>query len=307
MSRRRIPPPAHDGSGAARADVDGCRKGAGCAVGFMRRIRPPGGRGPGVLRAILGVGTALGRRADLQHTILRPCTRSVGKELRSEGLPSARAPSPLQSDAPEVGQRAQLSAGRGVDPRGPKGPTGIEMGHRFACDSGRLQKNGPPLSCFRIILLSNHSAGCSFASVPEVEPPSRHPLDVALLRHGSVHVRSPRQPRPGHDAIARARARCEDAVVADLVGARRRNQGHQTFEEFVGNVVRSFGILVVGVSRIDAIAEADVRGIQGVQPRRARSRGGRRLGARRSASAGSRRSPSQGRSRPPARVKAGLG
>jgi len=45
----------------------------------------------------------------------------------------------------------------------------------------------------------------------------RHPLGAGLPRRGSVHVRSPRRPRPGHDAITRARARCEDAVVTDLV------------------------------------------------------------------------------------------
>ena len=84
-----------------------------------------------------------------------------------------RAADPLQgAGPPKVGQLARCSAGTGVESRGPLWPTRIEMGQGFVNASSRLQKNGPRLSCFRIILLSDHSAGRSFASIPEVGPPS---------------------------------------------------------------------------------------------------------------------------------------
>ena len=61
---------------------------------------------------------------------------------------------PLQGTSPpKVGQLASCSAGTGVKSRGPLWPTRIEMGQGFVNDSSRLQKNGPPLSCFRIIPL----------------------------------------------------------------------------------------------------------------------------------------------------------
>lgn len=236
MSWRRIPPPAHDGSGAARAGVDGCGRGVGYAVGFMRRVRPPGVRSPGVLRAVLGGGTALGRRADLQHPLLRACTRSVGKSSVPKGsrqlarhLRCSRASRPRSDGGP-------LRAGIDVDRRGPRWPTRIEMGQGFINDSSRLHKNGPPLSCFRIILLSNLSAGRSFASVPEVEPPSA----ALQMQRSSVRpdgcARSAAEDPPrrcrcrgsGHATISRCARSASASAVSLVVDGSSRAEGERT-------------------------------------------------------------------------------
>jgi predicted nuclease of predicted toxin-antitoxin system len=57
------------------------------------------------------------------------------------------------------------------------------MGQGFVNDSSRLQKNGPPLSCFRIIPLSNHSAGRSFASVHRLRQADH---DVVRIESGET-------------------------------------------------------------------------------------------------------------------------
>jgi len=94
--------------------------------------------------------------------------RSGRKPFRNDLVTRAAAQGPVRL---KVEQLANCSAGTCVESRGPLWPTRIGMGQGFVNDSSRLQKNGPPLSCFRIILLSTQSSGRSFASVPEVGPP----------------------------------------------------------------------------------------------------------------------------------------
>ena len=157
----------------------------------------------------------------------------VGRgELRSEGRSSARAPAPLQFTGPSGSEACPLSAGRDVDRRGPLWPTRIGMGQGFVNDSSRLQKNGPPLSCFRIMLPARISA-----SVLEVPGP---PSAAVQMQRSSVRpdgsVRSaaedpPRRSRCRRSGLATISAACAFSVrVHGLarVDGRSRAEGERT-------------------------------------------------------------------------------
>ena len=182
---------------------------------------------------------------DQQHTPLR-AVQSIGQE----GIRFGRISSPalqlrcMGPVLPRFRQLASCSAGTGVESHGPLWPTRIEMGQGFVNDSSRLRKNGPPLSCFRIILLSNLSAGRSFASVPEVEPPST----AVQMQRSSARLdgcaRSAEEGGPpaphslpvcgSCDAVA---ARVLNVCVRDFARARRRrapSPGSPSAEEICG-------------------------------------------------------------------------
>jgi hypothetical protein len=108
-------------------------------------------------------------RGSAAHAVLRCAVDRSGRDPFWKALVGPRCRS---TGPPGVGRLASSVQEGALESRGPLWPTRIEMGQGFVNDSSRLRKNGPPLSCFRIILLSNPSAGRSFASVPEVEPPS---------------------------------------------------------------------------------------------------------------------------------------
>ena len=159
-------------------------------------------------------------------------------ELRAEGLGDAllRAPAQSNRDRPGVEMSARLLPCRQLVAK----PDPLLQLAEIATSSSRAPwfesrrahhqvVDLPPLSCFRIILLSDHSAGCSFASRPRSRPPSAAEKMQRPSGRADGCVRSAEEGGPpapqslpvcgSCDAVA---ARVLNVCVRDFARARRR-------------------------------------------------------------------------------------
>lgn len=219
--RRRNPPPACWGS-VARESRHHTTVPMPRAIRLPCRSRPQQGFAAFPTRCcvcvVLGGRIARGRRSrwslwrsicrgSAAHAVLRCAVDLSGRDPFRKALVGARC---RWTGPPEVGRLVSSAQEEAPESRGPLWPTRIEMGQGFVNDSSRLQKNGPPLSCFRITRL-------------DAPPPTVGEVAGTTVRGfaDAALIRSPRRMR----SICRGGWSCGAAVAACVRVLRRCRSG----------------------------------------------------------------------------------